>query len=341
MNHRLRRVLVALGIAILSFEALYLIAANAILQTRSLDRWVTGATPDLMLKVGSGWTLLPGRVHVEDVELHFEDYNVQFALSVEAATVDISLWELPAKIFHLTRVRAHGASYRFRHKVSTAEGHEQRLAHYPKIASFSDPPLFVGPDLPPLSDADYNLWTIHLEDVDAYARELWFLEYRFTGRARAKGGFRLEPQRDAQTERCSLTFDGSLHVGSQTAASRLHGWLRAKLDRHDPRVVEGAQIFKKISVNTKLSASLPDLGFTEIYRERDGLELSGGKGTLHARVQLEHGAWMKNTELRYDTDSVRVARGGGRRHQPPARGPQNREGRGAAGQRVVTPAPTQ
>jgi len=308
----LRRFLLWAAGALVAFELVYAIAANAILRTHSLDGWVTGATKGLFLKIDSGWTIWPGRVHVKGAELHFEDYNVQFLVSIDEATIDIALWQLPGKLFHLTRVRASGVRYLFRHKVESAQGLERRLALYPKIPGYADPPLFVGEHTPPLTDEQYDLWTIHIEDVDAIAKELWFLEYRFTGTARALGAFRLEPERDAQTELCTLTLDGTLRTGEQAVASKLRGWLHAKLDRHDPRRVEGAQIFTKISINTKLDAQLPDLKFTELYRSKDGVELSDGTGSLHVRAQLEHGAWMDNTTVRYETDRITVA-------QPPVR----------------------
>jgi hypothetical protein len=110
------------------------------------------------------------------------------------------------------------------------------------------------------------------------------------------------------TERCSLALDGVLRVGTQSVASKLKGWLHAQLDRHDPRQVSGAQIFGKISVNTELDADLPSFEFTRLYRSSGSLELSRGKGSVHARVQIEHGAWQKNTAIRYQTAGVTVAR---------------------------------
>jgi hypothetical protein len=312
---RRRRLLLGAGLGLLGLfglQVVYLIAANTILQTRSLDRWITGATKGLSLKVESGWTLWPGRLHVQGVELHFEDHNVQFSVALDSAVVDIALWQLPTKTFHLTRVRAQGVRYLFRHRVTNTEGIERRLALYPKIPGYSDPPLFEGPDRPPLSDAKYNLWTIHLEDIDASVKELWFLEYRFTGKGRAKGGFRLQPQRDARTDPCSLTLDGALRVGeTQTVASRLSGRIEAQLDRHDPRRVHGVHIFKKISFDIDLRADLPDLDFTSLYTSSEGPRLRRGAGAMLIRAQLSHGAWQATTALSYASKDITVSQGHG------------------------------
>lgn len=304
MNPRLRRLALGAVLALLGLELVYVVAANTILGTKSLDRWVSGATPGLSLKIASGWTVWPGRVHLKRLELHFEDHNIQFSVSLDSAVADIRLWQLPTKTFHLTRLRADGMHYLLRHKVSKVEGLERRLALYPKIAGFSDPPLFKEARTPPLTDEQYNLWTIHLEDVDVGVKELWFLEYRFTGTGRAKGGFRLKPERDARTDLCSLTLDGVLHLGEHTVASRLSGRIQARLDQHDPRLIQGAQIFTKISFDTDLRAAIPDLGFTELYASADGPHLSRGMGTLRARATLRHGSWLKTTQLGYETAGV-------------------------------------
>lgn len=303
------RVLRGIAYALVAFELVYVIAANTILQTRSLDHWLTGATKGLVVKIESGWTVWPGRVHIENFELHFEDYNVQFLLSLDSADVVLSLWELPTKTFHLKRVRAEGARYLFRHRVHDTKGIEQRLALYPKIPGYADPPLYEGPPTPPLTDEQYNLWTIHLEDVDAGIKELWFLEYRFTGKGRAGGGFRMLPERDAQTERCTLKLDGKLQAGPTTVFTKLSGRIGAQLDRHDPRIVQGAKIFGKISVDVDLHGDIPNLDVSRLYASAGDLVLRGGKGPLRLRAKAKHGAWQAETALSYTTERIAISQG--------------------------------
>jgi hypothetical protein len=304
VNGRLFRVLRAVVVGLLVWELVYVVAANAILRTKRLDHWVTGATKGLFLETGPAWSIWPGRVHARRVELHFEDYNIQFSVVVENAVVDIALWQLPTKTFHVTRLRGDGVRYLLRHKVQSARGHERRLAQYPRIAGYSDPPLFEGPHPPPLTDEQYNLWTIHLQDVDAQVSELWFLEVRFLGTGRVRGGFRLVPERNARTEPCTLALNGHLLVGPRTMASVLQGRIEAQLDEHDPRVVEGAAIFGKISFRTDLEARIPSLAFTELYAEKSAPHFSRGRGTLRMQTDLKHGIWNESTRIRYDTHDM-------------------------------------
>ena len=96
---------------------------------------------------------------------------------------------------------------------------ERLVAYYPKIEGFPDPPLITKPHTPPLSDKEYNLWTVWFEDVDTTVKDLWVLEVRFEGEARATGGFYLEPERNAMTYPCNLEmYSGKLEVGPSTAA---------------------------------------------------------------------------------------------------------------------------
>lgn len=298
-----RTLLLVLALALIAFEIIYLVAVNAMLRTGSLPRWANAATPkNLHLEIGPAWSVWPGRVHAEWVELRFQDRNLQFQVSLENATVDVSLWKLPAKVVHLTRVRGDNTRYLFRHKVESPKGLEKRLAGYPKIEGFADPPVFTEARKPPLSDEEYDLWTVQLGDVDVAVSELWFLEYRWSGKGRATGGFRLQPERDAQTERCVLTLDeGTLKAGPYTFANNFVGRLTAQLDRHDPRKVQGEQIFSKISLETDLKGDMPDLNFSALYLTNDEGEAVAAGGTLVLKTAFEHGAWKEGSEISYET----------------------------------------
>ena len=300
------KLLLVLAAALLLFEVVYLVAANGLLWSGAIVKLANGATPDLHLEInGPSWTLLPGRVHGRNVAFRFEDRNVQFFLTLESVVLDLSLWELPSKTFHATRARGEGAHYLFRHKVEEPKDKERRLAEYPRIPGFSDPPLITKARTPALSDDEYNLWTVWFEDVDVGVNELWFLEVRLRGRARASGGFYLQPERDAMTEPCTLVVETStLDVGSRTLAEHFKGELVAQLHRHDPRKVEGAQVFTKISSKTNLAGAVPNLDFTQLYTEADGPKFDGGQGTLQLRTELKAGEWSQGSRIEYKTEAL-------------------------------------
>jgi hypothetical protein len=308
LGPRGKRIALGIAIALIAFELIYVVAVNIVLRTGTVPKLANEADPkNLHLEMGPAWSIWPGRIHTDRVELRFQDRNVQFAVSLENAVVDVRLWQLPGKVMHLTRVRGENTRYVLRHKVESAKGLEQRLAQYPKIPGFPDPPVFTEPRTPPLDDKEYNLWTVELNDVEVDVSELWFLEYRWRGQGRVTGGFHLKPQRDASTERCVLTLeDGVLQAGPHVVANQFAGRIAAQLDRHDPRQVQGEAIFGKISIETDLRGDVPNLNASQLYTHGTGTEVTRGAGTLVLKTVLEHGVWGEGSEVRYETDGLTV-----------------------------------
>ncbi len=302
-----RKVLVIFAIVLLAFELVYVAAINVLLRTGKLESLANSATDDIHMKLRGGWSVWPGRVHLEHMQFRFQDRNLQFQVSLDNAVVDVALFELPGKTVHLTRVRGENTRYLFRHKVESPKGLEKRLEHYPKIEGFPDPPVFTEPKSAALSDEEYDLWTVQLEDIQVRATELWFQEYRWQGKGSATGGFRLEPQRDAQTDPCKLDLeDGTLTAGPHVVANAFRGQLHAQLDRHDPRKVEGEAIFGKISLRANLRGEIPNLNVTQLYTEGTGLEVSRGQGDLRIETNLKSGAWSEGSRIRYTTDGITI-----------------------------------
>ena len=83
--------------------------ANAIVATPLLVRLVN-SSPNHDLRYQSAWTIWPGRVHVRDLRVRFQDYNVEVLISAEKAELDVSLYELAFRKFHASRVRTYGTS---------------------------------------------------------------------------------------------------------------------------------------------------------------------------------------------------------------------------------------
>lgn len=308
LGPRLKRLLLILAVLLVAFEVVYVIAINLVLRAGTIPRLANAEVPDkLHIEIGPAWSVWPGRVHADFVTLRFQDRNVQFSVALEHAVVDLRLWELPFKVMHLTRIRGDNTRYLFRHKVESPKGLEARLAQYPKIPGFADPPVFTAARTPPLTDKQYDLWTIELNDVDVSVAELWFLEYRWRGQGHVTGGFHLKPERDAYTERCVLAMeDGTLQAGPYVVANQFAGRLTAQLDRHDPRKIAGEQIFAKISIETDLRGDVPNLNVSKLYTVGTSVDVARGAGTLLLKTVLEHGVWREGSEIRYETDGIAI-----------------------------------
>ena len=83
---------------------------------------------------------------------------------------------------------------RIRQKLEPHSVSPRAVNVLPPIDGFSDPPLAPAVPPPKVTDENYDLWTVFLEDVDARSvRELWIDGHRFLGEARVVGGFSLVP----------------------------------------------------------------------------------------------------------------------------------------------------
>jgi len=136
-------------------ELAYLGIGNALLKTQLIQNAV-GSADGFHLDFERAYTLWPGRAHVRNLSLRVQDYNVQFEVALAEADLDISLSELPFKKFHITRLVASGTRFRMRHKLISIGDDAERIAAYPPIKGFADPPYYVGVHPPPIPDADYD-----------------------------------------------------------------------------------------------------------------------------------------------------------------------------------------
>jgi hypothetical protein len=239
------------------------------------------------LDYASAYSIVPGHVHVKRLRLRFEDYNVQFQVFLERATLDVGLTELLARKFHAYSLLADGVSFRLRHKSRGAGNNAERFAAYPKIEGFADPPLYHGVKPTPTPDDQYDLWQVRIENVVAHARELWASEYRYVGDAEARGSFVVQPERFVQIEPAALRIrSGTLSVGEAPVARRLTGSITCSLPNLDVKNPVGAEAFHSISSKLELEMLDGDARFLNVYgAPAHDPTLSGAmSSTLRARV---------------------------------------------------------
>jgi hypothetical protein len=293
-------------LAIVGLEVFYLLAANIILRI-GLFQHVVNSDPNFMyIAFEGGWTIVPGRIHFRNLEIRQQDNNVQSLLMIEEGVLQLEFLPLAKKRFHATSVHGTGTSFRFRHKVSKESivPNLERLAMYPPIHGYSDPPIrgFPWPRSPPS-----RLWKIELDGVDADVYELWFLEFRYTGSARVEGAFRLMPGERLWVGPAVLTMGpGQLTLGEERViAPEFDARLWVKIDDFDVNDDEGWQIFKPINVRGWLTMDLPDLDFSELYLPPD-VKLTKGGGRVSLVGAIDHGTFTLGSRIDYATDAARL-----------------------------------
>lgn len=303
------RVLRVLAIALVGAELLYVVVVNILLSTGLLADLVSNPSKGRRVSWERAWSVWPGKVHLEGFDLRMQDYNMQFQVSMDEADVDITVHELLSRKLEANETRGHGVRFRFRHKVRDTEGMEERVAAYPPIEGFDDPPLYQGKEPPPIPEDQYDLWTVELADVDVGIEEIWMNEWRYVGSGRAQGAFRLRPARRLRVEPSRLRLEGGrLRFGqSELLAASTEGDVRARVPDFDVRQVAGMEVFRHVSARVELAARVDDLDPLDAFL--DGTRLARGGGTLSVNAELDRGVLSPETKISYRSEQVHVATG--------------------------------
>ena len=280
-----------------ALELFYLLVANLILCTPLLKKFAAQGD-DVRVDYGSAYSLIPGRIEVRGLRLRMHDHNVEFEVAVERGTLDVSLHELFRKRFHALRVDGEGVGYRMRHKLSHVGLEGPRVAAYPPIAGFPDPPLFRGPPSPPIPDADYDLWEVKVENITAQVREIWILEYRYRGPGVARGSFLLRPARYYEVGPATLDLaGGSLHLGRDAVAERTKLHLRMVVEGSDVQKLQGLEPLNKVVADARGTFEGTDLRFLDAYLGPHAGAVARGAGTIDFDLHLHHGSLVPPSTL--------------------------------------------
>lgn len=284
--------------ALLGFEAFYLVG-SAIFLNFNLLPLAFASTNQIKCTVASGWSIFPGRVHVRKVRLTFEDHNLQFSIDVAHATLDIHLLELTHHTLHMSHMRGDGVAFHLRHRVDPESQHDPAVGAFAPFPEFPGPAVFEAyvPD-PPIPDDQYNLWTVHMDDVDVGVSEAWAQAFRYRGKGRAKGAFQLRPARALWVGPASLDLEpGILTAGAYRVAPGLHGHIDCTVHPFDVRVPQGMAVFRYISAHIQLDSPELDPQVAALFTGQNGPQISSQRGSLHLDVETKHGVFTPETRL--------------------------------------------
>lgn len=286
------RLLAVLG----ALEVAYLAIANTLLLTPAVRAFATN--DDMRLKYDWAYSLWPGHVAVKNLSLRFQDHNVQFLIGIERGALDLSLHELASKRFHVVRLDADQVSYRMRHKVSRVGLEGPRLAAYPPIEGFADPPLYEGPPSPEIPDSEYHLWDVRVENVTAKLNEVWILEYRYVGGGVARGNFHVKPARFYEVYPASLELHGGkVTLGRTTVAEHADLSIDCRVEGSDPRKLEGLDPFHKIHAGAHGKLVGADLAFLDAYLVPHAGLSATGSGNVELDAKLDRGVVAPGTDI--------------------------------------------
>jgi len=257
------------------------------------------STDQVKATIASGWSVWPGRVHVRDLRVIFKDHNVQFSIDMARASMVVHLSELARHRFHGSQVRGEGVRYRMRHRVDPWSKHESSVSALPPIPEFSSPPVFEArvPERD-LTDAEYNLWTVHFDDIDARVSEVWVQAFRYLGQGRVRGQFQLVPARRLWVGPAVLELEpGVLSAGAYQVAPGLRGRIDCTVHPFDVRPVRGLDPLRYISARVRLDSPALDAQAFDLFAPEGAPRVSTQSGTLHVDVETRHGLLTRESRV--------------------------------------------
>lgn len=299
-----------IGATLAALEIFYVVAGNLFLRFGLLP--LVNAKPEsVFMAYTSVYTLWPGVAHVRGFRMRNQNRTIQWALDVDEADLTVDLTALPGRTFHATRTRATGVAFRLRRKLDTEGAALPRARALAPIEGYEDPPLApIGPDTPPRSDEDYDEWTVHLDDIDATAREIWIDEIKLLGPARTRGGFFLKPERVVQVGPTALDIErGEIWIGEHAVA--------LPIEAHVDSIVGAIglldpldEALREISGHARIDAHTPGIEVLRLYLgDPPKVRVEDGSGDLHVDFLLTHGRAMPRTTVALESPHLVLGAG--------------------------------
>jgi hypothetical protein len=276
----------------------YVVLANCFLWLKGI-RLLYQGTQSIRVEYASAWTLWPGVVHARDLAVTLQDKNVQSSLRFDRVEISIRLTDLPRRVFHARSVRGEGFQFRFRHRVMPESAKLPAVAALPPIEGFEDPPVFeaLAPEAP-VSDEAYDLWTIELEDVDVAASDVWIQQFRYLGRARARGAFRIRPARQVSVGPASLGLEpGLLLAAGKDAVTGFFGHIESEVRPFDVRTPEGLEVMRFISAKARVRGDVASGVAAELFLP-EGSKVETRGAVLDADLTLHEGILTPSSRVK-------------------------------------------
>jgi hypothetical protein len=306
----LRRI--AFGIATFATCAvfLYLVGINLFLRSRLFRDAISADPIAFRVEYRSAYSIIPGRIHVEGVTIRGRDSHIEWILSIDTCDFRVAFLDLLHKRFRASHVRASGFAMRVRFRIPPADATPELVAALPPIPGFADPPL-AGPPPPPLTDANYNLWMVQLDDVDVqHVREIWIHTVRGQGDTRIRGRWLFRPVRWLEIGPASVdvaTLD--ISTGSRLLATGLHGSIDATVYPFDVRKPKGLQALDYISTRTELRGIAMTANVLTTILPSSDVSITRAEGPVDAHVLVDHGALASGTRVWTESADTELAVG--------------------------------
>lgn len=300
----------------IALEVVYVVAANALLRTGTLERLLNKKPEKTHFSWQSASTFLPGLVRVEGFELRSQTLRNQVYVRVGDARATVNLLKLPLKTVHIRGVDAEDVDFRYRRRLDAPPregGDEPRkptppelVELYPEIPGFSNPPDPKPEDLYPRKKKR-RPWTIKLTGVHVDSPVRVALNHvRIEGEGWVGGGVTVRPRQTITIHRGRLGLERTtIRIGRDLVTDNLEIASDVRFETFPARGARPADVIGGISGTVELAGHL--LASADLMHQvTPGLTTSGSGGTLAARLELERGALRAGSTYSLQSDAFRI-----------------------------------
>ena len=276
----------------------YLVVINLLLSTGLGKKILNQVDPThANFDWDSAYSVWFAQVHTKGFVVRGTDTAVEWRITTDEASTSFGITDFFRRRVHMHGTTAKGISVRVRFKVTAPTA--DYLAKLPPIEGLPDPPI-KPPEKPPLTDENYNLWSVEIDDIAADdIREVWIDTVRFTdaGGGSVVGAFYFKPMRIIRIDPTEYTARlGKVETGAAVIATDIHGTFGVHVAEFDPRVPTGNAAFAYVDASAVAVAKLVDLTWTGPFVGPDVM-LSGGGGPLEVSARIRQGVLEPGSRL--------------------------------------------
>jgi hypothetical protein len=287
-------------LGLLAIYGLWMVAIHVFLWTPLLRNLINEHQQTVHIEYHQGWSIWPGRVHIDGLVLTVQDHFQQFRLAIDELDTTVVLYQLPSRKFHAEKVRAKGITFAMRRRLPPGELTQDALRGLPLIDNMPPLPLMEIDAEDETPDSRYTMFSVWLQDIRGDdIRELWFDKLRLEGKAQVSGAFYLKPQREIYIAPGVLHIEPStFHIADSDVAEAVRGDLTLRAGPLNPRHMTPLKFVHAASLVSDLRGHLRGL-------EVAGLE--GGAGDLHVEARVKDGKLAPGNRIEVELGETGLA----------------------------------
>ena len=309
-----RRWAIRAGIALLAFEVIYVVAANAFLRSGLLFDLINKKPEKTSISWDSAVTYLPGVASVTNFELRSQTSKDQVYLRVAEAKARISLTKLLFKTIHIRGVDARDADFRYRERLDRPpkkkqddeQGREPPNPEYwPDIPGYSNPPNPKPEDLYEIRKKK-RPWTIAITGAEVEGPiKVALGDVRIEGDGWVGGGVTVKPRRTIRIHRGRLGLEStSVTIGPDIVTHDLKIGADVEFEAFPAKGAQIADVLGGISGELSLAGRVDDRMAVR-HEITPGISTYGA-GIVDISMRLKDGALRNGSEYSLQSDAFQV-----------------------------------